>query len=65
MEEYFECGKFTCLLQNYIKKIHNYEEIKILVSTSSQSFVNEIITLDVQRTFFDNDTDNKRKVFIL
>ena len=47
-----------------MKKAHNYGEILKLVNVSAQNFVNEIITLDVQRTFFDQDTDKKRLVLI-
>ena len=45
-----------------IKKEHDYKEIIREINRTLPNYVNEIITLDVQRTFFDQDTDKKRNV---
>ena len=49
-------------IQNYFKSVNNYSEILKQVNISSQQLINEIITLDVHRTFFEHDTENKRTV---
>ena len=49
-------------LKNNTKKNHNYREIIKSVNSLSQTSVNEIITLDVQRTFFEEDIEKKRTV---